>query len=307
MAPTPIEVREVTKRYGDFAAVDGISFKVNPGTIFGLLGPNGAGKTTTIRMIMRITVPDSGTVLVDGEPITEEAARRIGYLPEERGLYKKMKVLDHLVFLGEIRGLDPEESKARGQKWLERLSIGDWGGKKVEELSKGMQQKVQFIGSVIHDPKIVILDEPFSGLDPVNARVLKNEILRFREEGRTVLFSTHVMEQAEKMCDEIALINRARVVLQGTVREIKKSYSGNRMTLHVRSGADALGQVTGVRTFHARDGFYDVELEPSVTPGDFLRRATQVAEIDGAVPHEASLDEIFVSVVSGDTAVEVER
>jgi ABC-2 type transport system ATP-binding protein len=307
MTPTPIEVREVTKRYGDFVAVDNISFKVNPGTIFGLLGPNGAGKTTTIRMIMRITIPDSGTVLVDGEPITEAAARRIGYLPEERGLYKKMKVLDHLVFLGEIRGLSVEESKSRALKWLERLSISDWAGKKVEELSKGMQQKVQFIGCVIHDPRIVILDEPFSGLDPVNARVLKNEILRFREEGRTVLFSTHVMEQAEKMCDEIALINRARVILQGTVREIKKSYSGNRMMLHVRSGAEALRGLSGVRTLTERDGQLELDLEPSVSPSDFLRRATQVAEIDGAVPHESSLDEIFVSVVSGDVPVEVER
>jgi ABC-2 type transport system ATP-binding protein len=302
-----IEVRDVTKRYGDFEAVSGISFSVPAGKVFGLLGPNGAGKTTTIRMIMNITIPDSGSIHVEGEPSTSAASRRIGYLPEERGLYRKMKVLDQLVFLGEIRGLDAKESQRRARSWLERLGLPEWEKKKVEELSKGMQQKIQFIGSVIHDPSVIILDEPFSGLDPVNARVLKEEIIRFREEGKTVVLSTHVMEQAEKLCDEIALINRARLVLNGPVRELKRAHSGNRMVLQMSSPSDALRGVPGVRSVTERDGLVEVELDEALDPSRFLRDATQSCEIQSATPHERSLDEIFVSVVSADARPEVQQ
>jgi ABC-2 type transport system ATP-binding protein len=187
---------------------------------------------------------------------------------------------------------------------MERLSIAAWQQKKVEELSKGMQQKIQFIGCVLHDPSIVILDEPFSGLDPVNARVLKDEIIRFREEGRTIVLSTHVMEQAEKLCDEIALINRARIVLNGSLREIKRSYSGNRMVLTTKDGCEALGGIPGVRAVISRNEAVEVEIDPDLSASDFLRRATQLCNVESAMPHELSLDEIFVTVVSGDVAPE---
>jgi ABC-2 type transport system ATP-binding protein len=301
MAVTPIEVRGVTKRYGDFVAVDDISFAVSPGTIFGLLGPNGAGKTTTIRMIMNITIPDSGSIHLMGEPSTEEASRRIGYLPEERGLYKKMKVIDQLIFLGEIRGLTEAEARKRATAWLERMGAGSWQQKKIEELSKGMQQKIQFIGCVLHEPQIIILDEPFSGLDPVNARVLRDEVLRFKTEGKTVIFSTHVMEQAEKMCDEIALINRSRLVLNGSVRDVIRQHSGNRMIVH-SSNLEALRAVEGVRDVVQKNGLAEVELDAATSAAEFLRRATQTCDIDSAVSHELSLDEIFVNVVGADAA-----
>lgn len=295
-----IEVRDVSKRFGDFDAVSALSFAVKKGQVFGLLGPNGAGKTTTLRMIMNITIPDSGEIYVMGEKSTSTVSRRIGYLPEERGLYRKMKVLEHLIFLGEIRGLSAAVSKQRAEDWLRRLELAEWHSKKVEELSKGMQQKIQFIGCVIHDPEVIILDEPFSGLDPVNARALKDEVLRFRESGKTIVLSTHVMEQAEKLCDEIALINRSRLVLYGTLRDIKRSYSGNRMVLHVDGSTESLPAVRGVQGVTQRDGGWEVELDDGLSPSQFLRDATQHCAIVSAVPHELSLDEIFVNVVRGD-------
>ncbi len=243
--PIPIQVESVTKRFGDFTAVDSVSFTVPRGEIFGLLGPNGAGKTTTIRMIMNITIPDSGRVLILGRPSTDGASRKVGYLPEERGLYRKMKVLEHLVFLGEIRGIEQKEAKRRAAEWLERVKLEKWADKKVEELSKGMQQKIQFIGCAIHDPDVLILDEPFSGLDPVNALALKDLFLEFRERGKTIVFCTHVMEQAEKLCDEIVLINRAKVVLEGRLGEIKRRYSGNRLILRGEGSAAALRGAPG--------------------------------------------------------------
>ncbi len=300
--PEPIRVRNVVKRFGDHLAVDDVSFSVGRGVMFGLLGPNGAGKTTTIRMIMNIIMPDSGVVEILGRPASEGASRQIGYLPEERGLYRKMKVLDHLIFLGEIRGLDRREAKKRAGEWLERLELQSWGKKKVEDLSKGMQQKIQFVGCVIHDPEILILDEPFSGLDPVNTRALKDLFVEFRERGRTVVFSTHVMEQAEKLCDEIALINRARLVLHGTMGEVKKQYSGNRLILRGEGPPDALRAIAGVRDVVVSDGGAEVALEPSTSPADFLREATSLWRVESAIPHEASLDEIFIKVVGAPLA-----
>jgi ABC-type uncharacterized transport system, ATPase component len=296
-----IQIQNVTKRYDDFTAVDDISFDVRAGIIFGLLGPNGAGKTTTIRMIMNIIIPDSGSIRVLGRPSTE-TTRLIGYLPEERGLYRRMKVGDHLVFLGEIRGLEPKLAKQRVGEWLERLDLAGWRDKKVEELSKGMQQKIQFIGCILHEPDILILDEPFSGLDPVNARVLKELLQEYRAKGKTVVFSTHVMEQAEKLCDEIALIDRAHVVLKGRLDEIKQNYSGNRLVLGGGSGLERVAQIKGVLDYVQRDGEIEVELDPSIVRSEFLREATALCAIDSAVPHEASLDEIFVKVVNPEAA-----
>jgi ABC-2 type transport system ATP-binding protein len=275
--------------------------------VFGLLGPNGAGKTTTLRMIMNITIPDSGEIRVLGEPSTGGVSRRIGYLPEERGLYRKMRVLDHLVFLGEIHGLKRATARQRAEEWLERLALIEWKGRKVEELSKGMQQKIQFIGCVIHDPSVLILDEPFAGLDPVNSRVLREEIVRFREQGKTVVFSTHVMEQAEKLCDDIALINRAKLVLNGPLREVKRAHSGNRMILAVACEPGRLAEIAGVRHIETRNGSVEVELDPAVSASDFLRSATSVCDVTSAQPHERSLDEIFVSAVAEERVQEVQR
>lgn len=294
---TPILVQGVSKRFDTFNAVDNISFAVPRGSIFGLLGPNGAGKTTTIRMIMNIIVPDSGSITVLGEPSTKAAAKKIGYLPEERGLYRKMKVIDHLEFLGEIRGVERAAARKRADGWLDRLELTSWRTKKVEELSKGMQQKLQFIACVLHEPEILILDEPFSGLDPVNARVVKDLLLEFRAEGRTLVVSTHVMEQAEKLCDAIALINRAKIVLEGSMTEIKKRFSGNRVVIRGEGDLSALGTIRGVLGVTPRDGALDVDLVEGLSRSEFLHAATEVCSIASVVPHEASLDEIFVTVV----------
>jgi len=297
---TAIAVDRISKKYGDFVAVDNVSFEVRKGTIFGLLGPNGAGKTTTIRMIMNIIVPDSGSISILGAPSTERASELVGYLPEERGLYKKMKVLDHLVFLGEIRGLDRATSKARSQHWLDRLTLTDWSGRRVEELSKGMQQKVQFIGSVIHEPPVMILDEPFSGLDPVNARVLKQLFEEFRSAGKTLVLSTHVMEHAEQLCDEVALVNRGRVVLHGSIPEVKKQYSGNRLEIRGAGNLESIREIPEVLSVERRDDGAAIELRPDTSRPDFLRKLTSSYALESVIPHEASLDEIFVKVVGAE-------
>ncbi len=222
-----LELQNLSKRYGDHVAVDDLSFTVPRGSVFGLLGPNGAGKTTTIRMVMRIISSDSGTVLLDGEPVDDDRRRIIGYLPEERGLYKKMKVLEHLVYLGTIRGLRPGEAKKRSSAWLERFELDEWATHKVEDLSKGMQQKIQFIGTILHRPPLLILDEPFSGLDPINTRQLKDLMQAMKDEGVTIVLSTHVLPQVDELCSDICLINRARPILLGSLEEIRHDYGGN--------------------------------------------------------------------------------
>lgn len=302
VVPDAIRVENITKRYGDFTAVDGVSFVVPKGQIFGLLGPNGAGKTSTIRMIMNITVPDSGTIRILGRPSTEAASELVGYLPEERGLYRKMKVFDHVVFLGEIRGLTSKEAKKKAEEWIERVGLTEWSSKKVEELSKGMQQKIQFVGCVIHEPQVLILDEPFSGLDPVNARVLKELLLQYRVSGRTVIMSTHIMEHAEKLCDEIALVNRGKVILAGTIGDVKRRFSGNKLILKGAGDTTALRNVRGVLNLEEAEDRLHVTLADDFKSSDFLRQAAQTFDIESANPHEASLDEIFVTVVGEDAA-----
>ena len=222
MSETAVRLAGVTKRFGDHTAVSDFDIEIPRGTILGLLGPNGSGKTTTIRMMMAILLPDRGTVeLLGGFPDFARRSR-VGYLPEERGVYEKMKVLEQLVFLGEIRGMERSTVRARAMEWLDRLDLGDWAAKKVQALSKGMQQKVQFIGTVLHNPDLLILDEPFSGLDPINQEVLESIVLEQRERGATVLFSTHLMEQAERICERVCLISRSRKVLDGDLKRIKR-------------------------------------------------------------------------------------
>lgn len=219
-----LETQDIVKQYGNYTALDGVSVKVPKGCIYGLLGPNGAGKSSLIRIINRITAPDAGKILINGHESNADDIFNIGYLPEERGLYKKMKVGEHIIFLARLRGLSIEEAKKRTQYWLKKFDIVSWENKKVEELSKGMQQKIQFIATVIHEPDLYILDEPFSGFDPVNAELLKNELLELKEKGKTIILSTHNMESVEELCDEISLINKSKVVLQGNVKEIRAQY-----------------------------------------------------------------------------------
>ncbi len=220
---TALSVRGIVKQFGNHLAVDDVSFEVKLGVVYGILGPNGAGKTTTLRMINDIIKPDRGTIEIGGLAPGLEAARKIGYLPEERGLYPKMRVLDAIEFLGELRGLSRRDTKARGTQWLDKLGLGQWKANKVQDLSKGMQQKVQFAAALIHEPELVILDEPWSGLDPINAEVLRETVEEIRQQGRTVLFSTHQMEQAEKVCDGVCIIARGKKVLDGNLREIKEA------------------------------------------------------------------------------------
>jgi ABC-2 type transport system ATP-binding protein len=226
-----IEVQHVSKSFGEKVALSDVSLQFPEGKIFGLLGPNGAGKTTLIRIINRITIPSAGTVLMDGRPITDEDVAKIGYLPEERGLYRKMKVGDQAMYLAQLKGMSAREAAVELKKWFVKFGIQDWWGKKVEELSKGMAQKLQFITTVVHKPSLMILDEPFSGFDPVNAELIRQEILRLKDEGATVILSTHNMESVEELCDEIALINASRLVITGGVDEIRRKYGNNHVEL----------------------------------------------------------------------------
>src|SRR4030095_17090608 len=230
----------VSKSFGDFRAVSDLSLEVRRGRIFGLIGPNGAGKTTTIRMIVNITMPDSGHVELFGQPMSTALQDRIGYLPEERGLYKRMKVGEQLRFFAELKDVNGKEADARIDKWLAKMQLTDWKQKRTKDLSKGMQQKVQFITSVIHEPDLLILDEPFSGLDPVNVELLKEIILDLKAGNKTIIFSTHQMEVAEKICDDICLLNRSKKVLEGSIREVKRGFSRNAVALRLVDGDSAL-------------------------------------------------------------------
>ena len=226
-----IECKDITKRFGQFTALDGVSVEVPEGKIFGLLGPNGAGKTTLIRIINQITIPTDGTVDFNGKPMTEEAVRQIGYLPEERGLYKKMKVGEQAMYLARLKGMTSAEASKALREWFVKFGIQSWWDKKVEDLSKGMAQKVQFITTVVHKPKLLILDEPFSGFDPVNVQVIREEILRLRDEGTSIILSTHNMESVEELCDNIALINKSKLVVKGGTDEIRRRWGSDQVEL----------------------------------------------------------------------------
>ncbi|WP_293939283.1 ABC transporter ATP-binding protein [Sphingobacterium sp. UBA5996] len=233
-----LEINHVTKDYANHRALDDVSIQIPKGKIFGLLGPNGAGKTSLIRIINQITAPDSGEILFNGEILGPKHIAQIGYLPEERGLYKKMKIGDQMLYLAQLKGLSKKEALQRIQDWCERLDITSWWDKKIEDLSKGMQQKVQFVATVIHQPQLIILDEPFSGFDPVNANIIKEQILRLNQEGATIIFSTHRMETVEELCDNIALINRSKKILDGAVQAIKKEYRNQTYKLEYTTTED---------------------------------------------------------------------
>jgi ABC-2 type transport system ATP-binding protein len=296
MTPS-LELRDVRKSFGDFTAVAGLSLAVPPGVIFGLLGPNGAGKTTTIRMIMDIIAPDAGEVLLFGRSRHAADLRRIGYLPEERGLYRKMTVVDQLVFLGELRGLKRRQALPVIERWLARVELAAWGKKKIEELSKGMQQKVQLIGTVLHEPEILILDEPFSGLDPLNQGLFKELLAEYRGQGKTILFSTHGMEQAEKLCDHIGLISHGRLVLAGELREIKRRLGGNSYRLVAEGDLARLPAVPGVEQAVAQNGAVKLLLRPGVDGAAVLREIVQFLAVREFRSEEPDLEEIFIKAV----------
>ncbi len=293
-----VEVEQIVKSFDGVLAVDGVSFSVPAGSIYGLLGPNGAGKTTAIRMIMRIILPDAGTIRVFGDALERVQKSRIGYLPEERGLYKKMKVLDLVTFLGQIKRLDRQTARRRGGEWLERLGLGDSAERKAEELSKGMQQKVQFIVTILHEPELLILDEPFSGLDPVNTNVLKDIILEYRQKGHTVVFSTHMMDQVEKLCEAICLINKGKIVLSGTLASIKERYGENGVTLRFEGDGAFLRDVPGVASLADYGNEVFLRLEPGTDPArvlDAARGRLVVRKYEVASP---SIHDIFIEQVS---------
>ena len=307
-----IKLDRITKRFAGHVAVRELSLAVPRGGIFGLLGPNGAGKTTTLRMIMNIIVPDEGTVMLFGGRETgREHSERIGFLPEERGLYKKMKVVDQLAFLGETKGLNRKVAIQKSHQWLERLGLKDWTGKKVEDLSKGMQQKVQFIGTLLHDPELVILDEPFSGLDPVNSQVMKDVVVEIARSGRTVVFSTHIMEQAEKMCDRIAIIARGEKVLDGSLSEVKRSYGRRNIALSFANGGGGkAARILQDRALVARVDDYgssaELELSPGVDSQTLLRSLVEAGvDLVRFEVVEPSLQSIFIAKVGAEAATPV--
>ena len=294
----------IVKRYGAHTALDGVSMEVPAGRVFGLLGPNGAGKTTLIRIITRITGPDKGRVLLDGRPMTAADVALLGYLPEERGLYKKMKVGEQAVYLARLKGMDKAEAMKRLKDWFERWDMGGWWNKKVEELSKGMQQKVQFVTTVLHEPKLLILDEPFSGFDPINADLIRTEILRLRGEGTTIMLSTHGMASVEELCDHIALINNAQVVLRGAVKDIRRRYSDRTFHFELRGHkvafADALGFHGELLGYAEEDGVATarVRLLHNASVNDALRSLLGSVEILGVREEVPRMHDIFIKVVS---------
>lgn len=295
-----LQVENVSKAFGAVQAVRELSFSVPRGSIYGLLGPNGAGKTTTIRMIMRIVLPDRGTILFDGAPVDDERRERIGYLPEERGLYRKMQVLEHLAFLGEVRGLPREEARRRAKTWLERLGLAEKAHAKVEALSKGMQQKVQFAAAVIHEPPLIILDEPFTGLDPIATRQFKDEILEMARRGVTVLFSTHVLPQAEELCTHYCLINRGRAVFAGEAEEVRKRYARPQLRLATADGTAPPAGIPGVHRVEKRNGFYLLHLDGTLEPPQVVREVANRCPVTAIEDYRANLEEIFLRAVEED-------
>lgn len=293
-----VELAGVTKAYENKVAVNNLSLSIEAGQMFGLLGPNGAGKTSSIRMMIGITVPDSGQVRLFDETFDRRALDRVGYLPEERGLYKKMKVVEQLVFFGELHGLAKDEARKRAVAWAKRMEIDDVLHKRTEELSKGMQQKIQLIASLLHDPALIIMDEPFSGLDPVNAALVERTLLELKDQGRAILFSTHRMDQVEKLCDSICLIDHGEAVLAGRVREIKSRYERNRVEMEFE-GSSAFLNSEEIAEAKNYSGHAEIKLKPHGDAQKLLHEAAAVATIYRFELKEPSLEEIFIQTVGG--------
>ena len=303
-----VELDNIRKAYDTKVAVEGLTLRIEAGTMFGLLGPNGSGKSSSIRMMIGITRPDSGTVRLFGKPFERGALTRIGYLPEERGLYKKMNVLEQLVFFGQLHGLDVLTATRRAHAWSERMQIAEALPKKTEELSKGMQQKIQFISALLHEPELIIMDEPFSGLDPVNAQLLMDTLLDLRRDGKAILFSTHRMDQVEKMCDAIALISRGKLVLSGGMREVKSRYPRNRVQVQFE-GDDSFLRHASVESAKNYNGIAEIKLAGTNPDAQPLLVAAMAAgtKISKFEVMEPTLEEIFIETVGPDAMEHVER
>ena len=296
----------VSKNFGNFKALNNVSIEVPNGSIFGLLGPNGAGKTTLIRIINQITMPDTGNVLLDGEPLQPHHIRDIGYLPEERGLYKSMKVGEQALYLAQLKGMNKSEAKKQLKLWFEKLEIGDWWNKKIQELSKGMAQKIQFVVTVLHRPKLLIFDEPFSGFDPINANLIKDEILKLREEGATVIFSTHRMESVEELCDHIALIHESNKILDGKLQDIKRAYKTNTFEVGLVTGNEASLTAEINSKFDCTPADFkslnedlklNIKLKPGESSNDLLSFLTSKAEVNHFNELIPTANDIFIQTV----------
>jgi len=297
-----LSIKNLSKQYANHKALDNLSLEIPEGSIFGLLGPNGAGKTTLIRTITQIISLDMGEIYFRGKKLAPEHSEQIGYLPEERGLYKKMKVGEQLVYLARLKGLSNQEAKKRIKIWVEKLGMQGWAEKNIEDLSKGMQQKVQFVATVLHEPSFLILDEPFSGFDPINAEIIKNEILELRQKGTTILFSTHRMESVEELCEYIALINKSKKVIEGKTKTIKHQYKNNTFNVHFRgnlpensllAGIELLSQRT-IDEEHKEATFY---LNPELSPNTLLSVLLDSIEIIGFQENVPSINDIFIKIV----------
>ncbi|HPF96169.1 MAG: ATP-binding cassette domain-containing protein [Flavobacteriaceae bacterium] len=300
-----LETHQVSKNFGDFTALNQVSIAVPKGSIFGLLGPNGAGKTTLIRIINQITMPDKGSVLLDGETLAPHHIQHIGYLPEERGLYKSMKVGEQALYLAQLKGMSKAEAKVKLKYWFDRLEIGDWWHKKIQELSKGMAQKIQFVVTVLHSPKLLIFDEPFSGFDPINANLIKDEILELKRQGATIIFSTHRMESVEELCDHIALIHKSNKILDGPLNDIKKQFKSNTYEVGIKSGQANLEQELYDK-FQAQPASFktlDNELKLNLkiaegsSPNELLNFLTTKGEVTHFVELIPSANDIFIQAV----------
>jgi len=288
---------EVVKHYATTRALDRVSFEVKPQTIFGMLGPNGAGKTTTIRIITTILAADEGKILFNGELLSQRHAEQMGYMPEERGLYKKMKVWEQLVYLAQLKGMTARDAKRKVFEWMEKFDIRDWWNKKVEELSKGMSQKVQFIATVVHNPKLIILDEPFSGLDPINSNLIQDEIEELRKNGSTIIFSTHRMEQVEEICESIVLINKGKIILNGNVKDIRHQFKKNEFSIHY-NGVEPNLSADRFQVLRKTDHELIVKIEDRFSSTDLMRElVNDNVEISSFTELLPSLNEIFIQQV----------
>ena len=295
-----LELKNVVKLFGDYKATNDVSFSVEKGKIFGLLGPNGAGKSTIIRQITNIYMPDKGEIKLFGENVGPEHQNRMGYLPEERGLYKKIKVIDQLIYFAQLKGVSKPDARAKAMQWLIKLNAADWANKKIEELSKGMQQKIQFISTILHDPEFLILDEPFSGFDPINVEILKNIVLDMKKEGKTIILSTHVMNQAEQLCDEIVLINKGQVILEGTIRDAKKRFGREHLKIEFEGDSTWLDELDNIEFIHRTDFNAELKLLSGEEQAhDILKIAIDKVKIYKFNLVEPDLHEIFIRMVGG--------
>lgn len=292
----------VTKRYTNHVALDRVSVTIPQQTIFGLLGPNGAGKTTLIRIINQIINADEGEIFIFGEKLQEKHIGKIGYLPEERGLYKKLKVGDQLIYLAQLKGLSRKEASEKSNAWMRKFQITDWWNKKVEDLSKGMAQKVQFISTVMHEPKLIILDEPFSGFDPVNAQLITQEILELKQKGSTIIFSTHRMETVEDLCDHIALINKSQKILEGSKKQIKATYRSNTYTVEHRGILNPSPKFEIVSQKNLEEDFFKtvIKMDHDTNPNRLIRDLTEATEVHSFIEKIPSMSEIFITLVKGE-------